>query len=426
MAKMKSHSDWQVPERYEVRHIIGTGSYGAVAEAFDRERQEVVAIKRMNRVFEDLVDCKRILREVAILNRLDNSNIVQLLDILEVYIVLEIADSDLKKLFRTHVFLSELHIKTLLFNLLTELRYIHSKGILHRDLKPANCLVNKDCSVKICDFGLARTLGSPAPGDLPAPPPGWGGGEGGAEGPKQKDKQKDMKRQLTGHVVTRWYRAPELILLAENYTEAIDVWSVGCIFAEMMNMMKENKQYHTEREPLFPGTSCFPLSPNRQHANDYRFHTKGNKDQLNMIFTLIGTPKEGETDHLDKADAIKYVSLFDKRDGQNLSARCPGTSKEGVELLQRMLAFVPSKRMTVEEALAHPYLKDVKKTAEEKEKKKKTDEAVTQLTLPFDDNARMDEPALRLGFLREMCKFHPEIAKHLPEGALAAERGRTN
>lgn len=133
--------------------------------------------------------------------------------------------------FRTPVFLSELHVKTLLYNLLVGLKYVHSAGIYHRDLKPANCLVNQDCSVKICDFGLARTVDKPAANQkLPASPRG----EQEVVGVPHT---KNMKKQLTGHVVTRWYRAPELILLQENYTEAIDVWSVGCIFAELMNMI---------------------------------------------------------------------------------------------------------------------------------------------------------------------------------------------
>eukprot|EP01069_Polyplicarium_translucidae_P010080 Polyplicarium_translucidae@DN3359_c0_g2_i3.p1 len=137
----RAHSDWEIPERYENRQLIGTGSYGHVCEAWDRTDKKVVAIKRIHRVFEDLVDCKRILREVAILNRLGHDHIVRVVDICvpkdplrfdELYLVLEIADSDFKKLFRTPVFLSELHIRTLLYNLLVGAKYIHSAGIYHR------------------------------------------------------------------------------------------------------------------------------------------------------------------------------------------------------------------------------------------------------------------------------------------------------
>lgn len=233
----RPHAEWRIPERYEVRQLIGTGSYGHVCEAYDHKEKRVVAIKKIHRVFEDLVDCKRILREIAILTRLKHENIVKIIDIIvpenlnkfdELYIVLEIADSDFKKLCRTPVFLSELHVKTLLYNLLVGLKYCHSAGIYHRDLKPANCLVNQDCSVRICDFGLARTVDKPT-GQLPNTP---------REEPENSSTKSQLaKKQLTGHVVTRWYRAPELILLQENYTEAIDVWSVGCIFAELLNMI---------------------------------------------------------------------------------------------------------------------------------------------------------------------------------------------
>uniref|UniRef100_A0A0G4GZ90 Mitogen-activated protein kinase n=1 Tax=Chromera velia CCMP2878 TaxID=1169474 RepID=A0A0G4GZ90_9ALVE len=414
----RAHADWQIPDRYEVKHMIGTGSYGAVCEAFDHKTQKIVAIKRMHRVFEDLVDCKRILREIALLNRLKHTHVVQLLDIAvprdlkhfdEVYIVLEIADSDLKKLFRTPVHLSELHIKTLLYNLLIGVKYVHSKGIFHRDLKPANCLVNQDCSVKICDFGLARTVDQAPP--LPQSPRGENGEQ--MVGVPATNK---MKRQLTGHVVTRWYRAPELILLQENYTAAIDVWSVGCIFAEMMNMIKENVPYHTDRGPLFPGSSCFPLSPDKKHATDYKFHTRGTKDQLQMIFNILGTPSPEETEFLEKNDAKKYVSLFQPRPAASLEKRFPASTKEAVDLLSKMLVFVPQKRITVEDALAHPLFKDIRTPKIEEMDSEK-------VRVPFDDWEHMDEQQLRRAFLGEIARLHPEISSQIPP---APEKGRSN
>jgi len=109
---------------------------------------------------------------------------------------------------------------------------------------------------------------------------------------KTKDQRKNMKRELTGHVVTRWYRAPELILLEKDYGPAIDVWSIGCIFAELLGMMKESAPTYLDRKPLFPGKSCFPLSPDK-HAKEQRhgfpFSTN---DQLAVIFEVIGSPNE--------------------------------------------------------------------------------------------------------------------------------------
>nr|XP_027201339.1 mitogen-activated protein kinase 4-like [Dermatophagoides pteronyssinus] len=196
--------------RYELRGLLGVGSYGRVWAAYDRVLKKLVAVKRINKLFSDLTDCKRILREICILNRLPNhNNIVKLLDCFideeqtienfdTLYLVMDISDSDLRKILKQNVYLTEMHVLTLMYHLLCGILYLHSAGIYHRDLKPANCLVNQNCTVKICDLGLART------------------------------------NQLTSHVVTRWYRAPELILLQPNYDEKIDVWSIGCIFGELL------------------------------------------------------------------------------------------------------------------------------------------------------------------------------------------------
>ncbi|EPT32431.1 cell-cycle-associated protein kinase MAPK, putative [Toxoplasma gondii ME49] len=403
----RPHSDWQIPDRYEIRHLIGTGSYGHVCEAYDKLEKRVVAIKKILRVFEDLIDCKRILREIAILNRLNHDHVVKVLDIVipkdvekfdELYVVLEIADSDFKKLFRTPVYLTELHIKTLLYNLLVGVKYVHSAGILHRDLKPANCLVNQDCSVKVCDFGLARTVDYPENGNSQLP-----------ISPREDDMNlvtfphtKNLKRQLTGHVVTRWYRAPELILLQENYTEAIDVWSIGCIFAELLNMIKENVAYHADRGPLFPGSSCFPLSPDQKAGNDFKFHTRGNRDQLNVIFNILGTPSEEDIEALEKEDAKRYIRIFPKREGTDLAERFPASSADAIHLLKRMLVFNPNKRITINECLAHPFFKEVRIAEVETN-------ATEKVRLPFNDWMNMDEPQLRYAFVKEIQRYHPEI-----------------
>ncbi|CAE7938703.1 MPK4 [Symbiodinium necroappetens] len=186
--------------------------------------------------------------------------------------VMEICDSDLKKLCRTDVTLTPLHINTLLYNLLVGLKYLHSAGIYHRDLKPANCLVNQDCSVKICDFGLSRAIEAAEQPHLHALP-NTPRGEGDHDAVPGVPHTQRLKRNLTGHVVTRWYRAPELILLQENYTEAIDIWSVGCIYAELLGMLEGTRTQ--DRGPLFPGSSCFPLSPDHKHKTDYKYHTPG-------------------------------------------------------------------------------------------------------------------------------------------------------
>ncbi|KAK1442042.1 STKc MAPK [Babesia gibsoni] len=423
---------WELPERYKIIDIVGSGSYGQVCRAFDIKNQRYVAIKRIHKVFEDLIDCKRILREIAILNRLDHPNVVKVLDIVipydienfnVLYVVLEIAASDIKLLVKSPAFLNDNHIRLLIFNLLSGVNYLHKMGIFHRDLKPANCLVNRDCSVKICDFGLARTVdyhrypcklgdnGSitardvedeMCQGDATArtmPDSGRPQDYNEEIAYFQRKKQKETySRQLTHHVVTRWYRAPELILLQENYTAAIDVWSAGCIFAELLNMVKNNVPDSTARSPLFPGSSCFPLSPDNKNSSD----KARDNDQLNMIFNIIGTPSEADIAAIAKPDVRRYVRMFHKRSPIDFRKRFRASSPLAIDLLKRMLTFDPEKRITVNDALKHEYFKDLYNP--------QLMEYESQgVALPFNDWINMSEGQLRYAFLREIQRYHPEF-----------------
>jgi len=225
---------WAVPSHYEVRKVLGSGAYGSVCEAFDSRRDDEVAIKRIRHLFDDLIDCKRILREISILTRLTNPNIVQIYDVVipedpkfkEIYIVMEMCDSDLKKLIKKDVQLTLLHLTTMLYSLLVGLKYLHSAAIIHRDLKPANCLVMQDCTVKICDFGLSRAFGvtEQQAEALPNTPRDEADDAAAAQpsGMVVPSTQR-AKYELTKHVVTRWYRCPELILMQRNYTAQVDV-----------------------------------------------------------------------------------------------------------------------------------------------------------------------------------------------------------
>jgi len=263
----------------------------------------------MDNIFEDDIDCKRILREVTLLRKLRHPCVVELIELClpadpqnftTLYVVMEFAESDLKKILKSSINLEILHIQTIVYNLLCAIKYLHESMVIHRDLKPANILVNEDCSVKLCDYGLARSITGVESaemilkkseleekaeriennGDIHMSMSSLGSAVNDEpmknEEEKMTDKKKDdmrarlvktkeqrknMKRELTGHVVTRWYRAPEIILLEKDYGPAIDIWAVGCIFAELLGMMKENAPTFLDRQPLFPGKSCFPLSP---------------------------------------------------------------------------------------------------------------------------------------------------------------------
>jgi mitogen-activated protein kinase 1/3 len=399
---------WKVPKKYKVCKLIGSGSYGSVCEAEDNDSNDVVAIKRCKHLFEDLVDCKRILREISILSKLEHTNVVRILDIVapsnmttfdEIYIVMELADSDLKKLCKQDVTLSSLHINTLLYNLLVGLKYIHSAGIYHRDLKPANCFVNQDCTVKIGDFGLARAIGGEQLHlDHHPHTPRETEEDKGKMVPQVPHTQR-LKKNLTRHVVTRWYRAPELILLQARYTEAIDVWSVGCIYAELLGML--DGTHLMDRGPLFPGSSCFPLSPDHRHKRDQQFHAQGKSDMLNKIFTVIGTPTEEEIGRLDRAQSKQYLRQFTKREGTGLKSKFPHVDADAVDIMEQMLKFDPQDRVTVSKALEPHWFLDIRDEAKEMT-------ALEMVVLEFEKEKDLSESRLRELFYGEIRKYHPD------------------
>jgi mitogen-activated protein kinase 1/3 len=182
---------------------------------------------------------------------------------------------------------------------------------------------------------------------------------------KTKDARKNMKRELTGHVVTRWYRAPELILLEKDYGPAIDMWSVGCIFAELLGMMKESAPTYLDRKPLFPGKSCFPLSPDKHVKEERKGFPFSKNDQLAVIFEVIGTPLEDEKSFVTDQKALEYLEAFPQRPKTDLNKLYPGAGEDAVDLLGKMLIFNPFFRISVDEALNHPFFKKVKKTEKE-------------------------------------------------------------
>lgn len=394
MQSSTAAKEWQITSRYAVDGILGSGSYGMVYQAFDRDKERMVAIKRLQNLFGDRTICKRLLRELSILSRLDHRNVVRLWDIVqpadpnsfdEIYYAMEICDTDLKQLFELDCNLLPVQINSMFSHLLAGLRYIHSAQVYHRDLKPANCLVNKDCLVKICDFGLACTADIVTPRKADAEPQGEAPG------------QPLARRVMTKKVVTRWYRAPELILMQDNYTEAIDVWSAGCIYAEMLQMMEGT----VRRCPLFPGKTCYPLSPHREHLGDHQYHSSGDFEQLNIIFNVLGTPAEEDIAQLADSGVKRYARSFKTREGTGLYQILPAASQESLELLGKMLMFNPEKRITVAEALSSGIFST---TPEDPS----TEIAPTRITLDFEDDNNLDESRLRSHFLRMVEQYHPQ------------------
>ena len=298
---------FEVDDRYQLLESIGTGAYGVVCSATDSRTGAKVAIKKIPKVFDVMTTAKRTFRELKILRHFKHDNIISIRDIMrpppsgqfeDVYVVLDLMESDLHHIIHSEQEITEEHVKYFLYQILRGLKYIHSAEVIHRDLKPSNLLVNQDCELKIGDFGMARGCAS------------------------SRDEQSKF---MTEYVATRWYRAPELMLGFGEYTSAIDVWSVGCIFAEMLS-----------RKQLFPG-------------NNY-------VHQLQLILGVLGTPESGVIDKVPAERVRTYLSRLPKKEPAKLVDMFPHTSPEAIDLIQRMLGFHPHDRCSVAEALEHKYL----------------------------------------------------------------------
>lgn len=299
---------FEVDSRYSPLESIGTGTYGVVCAAKDNRTGQRVAIKKIPKVFEVSVIAKRTYRELKILRHFRHENIISILDVMQppeelsqfedVYVVLDLMESDLHHIIHSVQPLSDEHIKFFLYQVLRGLKYIHSASVLHRDLKPSNLLVNRNCELKIGDFGMARGLAS------------------------SPDEHATF---MTEYVATRWYRAPELMLSFSEYTFAIDVWSVGCIFAEML-----------ARRQLFPG-------------KDYL-------NQLQLILSVVGTPDTNYIDGVGSERVKTYLQNLPVRNRMDLSVLFPTCNQTALELLDKMIQLDPKNRITAEEALAHKYL----------------------------------------------------------------------
>lgn len=211
----------------------------------------------------------------------------------------EYLDQDLKKYLDAcgDAGLDSLTVKSFLYQLLDGIAYCHMHRVLHRDLKPQNLLINMEGELKLADFGLARAFGIPV-------------------------------RNYTHEVVTLWYRAPDVLMGSRNYSTQVDIWSVGCIFAEMVN-----------GRPLFPGTA--------------------DNDQLIKIFKLLGTPTPKTWPGIAELPEYKKTT-FPRYPGQKLSKVVRRLSKTGLDLLSQMLQFDPNKRISAEAAMQHAYFKDLK------------------------------------------------------------------
>ncbi|KAI5478638.1 hypothetical protein MNV49_004780 [Pseudohyphozyma bogoriensis] len=288
-------------EKYERLEKVGEGTYGVVYRSRNKETNEIVALKKIRLEQEDEGVPSTAIREISLLKEMKDDNVVRLFDIVhndtKLYLVFEFLDMDLKR-YMDKVGdgegLGPEIVQKFTYQLIKGTYYLHAHRILHRDLKPQNLLINKDGNLKLADFGLARAFGIPL-------------------------------RSYTHEIVTLWYRAPEVLLGSRHYSTGVDMWSVGCIFAEMIM-----------RQPLFPGDSEI--------------------DEIFRIFRLLGTPDEemwpGVTSLPD------YKSSFPNWHPKELADNVPGLTPEAGEILAGMLAFDPAKRMSAKAALKSEYFQN--------------------------------------------------------------------
>eukprot|EP00456_Euglypha_rotunda_P043027 TRINITY_DN3361_c0_g1_i1.p1 TRINITY_DN3361_c0_g1~~TRINITY_DN3361_c0_g1_i1.p1 ORF type:complete len:317 (-),score=50.41 TRINITY_DN3361_c0_g1_i1:19-969(-) len=281
-------------DRYHKIEKLGEGTYGVVYKAKDNVSGDIVALKKIRLEAEDEGVPSTAIREISLLKELAHPNIVSLRNVVhqenKLYLEFEYLDQDLKKYMDLcGKSLHQMLVKSYLYQLVKGIAHCHAHRVLHRDLKPQNLLIDKKGVLKLADFGLARAFGVPV-------------------------------RTYTHEVVTLWYRAPEILLGGKQYSTPVDIWSIGCIFAEMVT-----------RVPLFPGDSEI--------------------DQLFRIFRCLGTPTEemwpGVSSYPD------FKSTFPQWSPQTWKSAVSGLDELGLDLLAKMLTYEPSKRISARDALKH-------------------------------------------------------------------------
>lgn len=303
---MSAEIDAHITKKYEIKKRLGKGAYGIVWKAIDRRTGEVVAVKKIFDAFRNQTDAQRTFREICFLQEFgDHENIIKLLNVIkadndkDIYLVFEFMDTDLHNVIKKGNILKDIHKRYIMYQILKASMYLHSGNVIHRDQKPSNVLLDSECFVKICDFGLARSVTSIT--------------------------QEAGDPSLTDYVATRWYRAPEILLASPRYTKGVDMWSLGCILGEMLL-----------GKPLFPGTSTL--------------------DQIERIMTIIPTPSRQDIDSIKSQYSSSVLDRMACKPKKSLEEVIPNAPPDGIDLLKKLLQFNPDKRLTADQALKHPFV----------------------------------------------------------------------
>jgi mitogen-activated protein kinase 15 len=296
--------DKHIAKRYEIFDKIGIGAYGIVWKARDKSTGNMVAVKKVFGAFRNATDAQRTYREIFFLRELRGSqHIVELLAVheasnnLDIYLVFELMKSDVHCVIRANI-LQDVHKRFITWQMAMAIRACHARHLIHRDLKPSNLLINSDSSIKLCDFGFARTF----------------------------TDENVIDATMTDYVSTRWYRAPELIIGTEHYSEAVDLWAIGCIVAELIG-----------GKPLFPGKSTL--------------------EQLEMVVSFTGRPSPSDIDSIYSPYAGTMISQLEFNIPRfTLEQRLPNADCETIDFIKKLLVWNPANRMNIDAALAHPFL----------------------------------------------------------------------
>lgn len=338
-------------KKFEILQRLGKGAYGVVWKAVERKTKQVVAVKKVFDAFHNDTDAQRTFREVMILQELDHENMIKLFNVIkaennkDLYLIFEYMETDLHAVIRAGI-LEEIHKVYIIYQILKSLLYLHSAEIIHRDLKPSNILINSECLVKIADFGLARSV---LPYDNETAP------------------------IMTEYVATRWYRAPEIVLGSSQYSKAVDMWSVGCILGELI-----------VGKAIFPGKSTI--------------------NQIELILDLLGKPNPQDLDDIAGTSDWNIINSINAKQKYSFSTFFKGASKQAIDFLKRCLEFNPRKRITVEEALAHPFVAQFHNAAEEKRSPKIID-------IPISDQKKLTIKEYREALYADILKKKKEQRK---------------